>query len=475
MTNIYKSETLQIFEGKEEQFPMISQHIQRKTPMKRAIRQAESNSDPILEVIWVGSRDEQNADVICQMSHADSSMVSSYVAKVLNNEGVEIDRTDFVGFECNTAFAKLTVPKSIFKGCRVYMELASITAAPLRISSNVIMLEQYNIEDLKIEYNITAPVIKRPDAKNLIMISYYARSSKTQYDYIYDGRGPDQMYFPSEGTVTIYNAKLKSASATLRINGGKGYIMYPCSPVVNVSDSDIHYEFCDKWSGTKLSDCFDLHFVNADTLYMLTISATDSSGNIITIVITNGEIAKNEEADSIKKIGPIKSYLDCLAKGTQISMADGSTKRIENICKGDLVKTKDGGSASVREVIMQEECQVVDLILRSGRKLVLTDGHAVYTKDGVYPVSRLKEGQEVVTEDGTDTIDEIVPYCERTYDVCTLHLDGGEWMFANGVVVYGSDNPDLFSDRDWVREDLPEEWLTDYDNALKAGILYGKQ
>lgn len=476
MTNTYKSETLQIFEGKEEQFPMISQHIQRRTPMKRAIRQAESNSDPILEVIWVGPKDEQNAEVICQMSHADSSMVNSYVAKVLNNEGVEIDRAAFVGFECNTAFAKLTVPKSIFKECSVYMELASITVAPLRISSNVIMLKQFDIEDLKIEYNIIAPVIRRPNAENPIMISYYAGSSESRYDYVYDGRRPDQMYFPSQGTITIQNIRLKSASATLEINGGKGYIMYPCSPEVNASDSDIYYEFCDKWNGTKLSDCFDLHSVNANTLYKLAISAMNQSGLIIKIVITNDEtITKGETAASIKKIGPIKSYLDCLAKGTQISMADGSTKLIENICRGDLVKTKDGGSASVREVIMQEECQVVDLILRSGRKLVMTDGHAVYTKDGVYPVSRLKEGQEVVTEDGTDMIDEIVPYCERTYDVYTLHLDGGEWLFANGVVVYGSDNPDLFSDRDWVREELPEEWLTDYDNALKAGILYGKQ
>lgn len=476
MTNTYKSETLQIFEGKEEQFPMISQHIQRRTPMKRAIRQAESNSDPILEVIWAGPKDEQNAEVICQMSHADSSMVNSYVAKVLNNEGVEIDRAAFVGFECNTAFAKLTVPKSIFKECSVYMELASITVAPLRISSNVIMLEQFDIENLSIGYQIDAPAINRPNAENPIMISYYAGSSKTQYDYIYDGRRPDQMYFPSKGTITVQNIRLKSASATLEINGGKGYIMYPCSPKVNASDSDISYEFCDKWSGTKLSDCFNLHSANANILYKLAISAMNQSGDTITIVITNDEIiTRGETAGTIIKIGPIKCYLDCLAKGTQISMADGSTKLIENICKGDLVKTKDGGSASVREVIMQEECQVVDLILRSGRKLVLTDGHAVYTKDGVYPVSRLKRGQEVVTEDGTDMIDEIVPYCERTYDVYTLHLDGGEWLFANGVVVYGSDNPDLFSDRDWVREGLPEEWLTDYDNALKAGILYGKQ
>lgn len=476
MTNTYKSETLQIFEGKEELFPMISQHIQRRTPMKRAIRQAESNSDPILEVIWAGPKDEQNAEVICQMSHADSSMVNSYVAKILNNEGVEIDRAAFVGFECNTAFAKLTVPKSIFKECSVYMELASIAVVPLAILHNEIMLNQFDISDLEIEYNIIAPVIRRQNAENPIMISYYAGSSESRYDYVYDGRRQDQMYFPSEGTITIHNIRIKSASATLRINGGKGYVMYPCSPVVDASDSDIYYQFCDKWNGTKLSDCFDLHSVNANTLYRLEISATNQPGRIITIVITNDKaLTDNEKADRIIKIGPIKSYLDCLAKGTQISMADGSTKLIENICKGDLVKTKDGGSASVREVIMQEECQVVDLILRSGRILVLTDGHAVYTKDGVYPVSRLKKGQEVVTEDGTDMIDEIVPYCERTYNVYTLYLDGGEWLFANGVVVYGSDNPDLFSDRDWVREGLPEEWLTDYDNALKAGILYGKQ
>lgn len=474
----YTSEALQIFEGKEEQFPMICRHIQSQTPIMQAIGQAAGNSEPILEVIWAGPKDEQNAHVICQMANVDGSMVNAYLVKVLDQKGNEIDKEHYVGFECNTAFFKLTVPKDIFKECSVYMEMAEMgrITAPVRISSNAITLEPFDIEDLQIDYTITAPVIRRQHANNRIKISYYKRSSTTDYDYVYDGRQPNQMYFPSEGSITVRNTRLKSAGATLEINGGKGYIMHTGGSEVTVSDSDIDYKFDEKWMNTKLMDCFRSVDVNAKALYKLSISAMTRSGDIIAIIITNDDnIANDETAANMKTIEPMDVYLDCLAKGMQISMADGTTKLIENIRQGDLVRIKDGGSASVREVIMQEECQVVNLILRSGRELALTEGHAVYTKDGIYPVSRLKRGQEVLTENGTDMIDEIIPHCERTYDVYSLRLDGGEWLLANGVVVYGSDDPDLFSDRDWVREELPEEWLTDYDNALKAGILYGRQ
>lgn len=475
MTNTHQNESLQFFEGKEDQFPMICRHIQGETPIMQAIGQAGGNSEPTLEVIWAGPKDEQNAHVICQMTNADGSTVNSYVVKVLDKKGNEIDKEHFVGFECNTAFSKLTVPKDIFKECSVYMEMASITA-PVRISSNAIVLEHFDIENLDIEYKITAPVIKRPYANNRIKISYYQGSLPTNYDYVYSGTDENQMYFPSEGSITINNIRLESASATLEINGGKGYIMHAGDSCVSASDSDIDYWFDETWTNTKLTDCFKSGAVTADALYYLRINAKKTSGDIIEIIITNDDnIANDETAANMKTIEPVDVYLDCLAKGTQISMADGTTKLIENICQGDLVRTKDGGSAPVREVIMQEEGQVVNLVLRSGRELALTDGHAVYTKDGVYPVSRLKRGMEVLTENGTDMIDEIIPHCERTYDVYTLRLDGGEWLFANGVVVYGSDDPDLFLDRDWVREELPKEWLTDYDNALKAGILYGKQ
>lgn len=475
MTNTFLNESLKFFEGKEEQFPMICDCIKSETPMIQAANQTDRNFDPILEVVWAGPKDEQNAHVICQMSDVDGSVASSYVVTAIDKKGNVIDKQHYVGFECNTAFFKLTVPKDIFKECSVYMEMARITA-PVRISSNVIELEPFDIEKLDIDYHIVAPAVTRQQVDNKIKISYYKNSTLTNYDYVYPGTHENQMYFPSVGSITISNVKLQSASATLEINGGMGYIMYKGKATIDASASDIDYQFDEKWPGTKLTDCFKSGIVTANALYYLRINAKKESGDIIEIIITNDDnISKGETAENMITIKPIEVYLDCLAKGTQISMADGTTKLIENICQGDLVRIKDGGNASVREVIMQEECQVVNLILRSGREVALTDGHAVYTKDGVYPVSRLKRGQEVLTENGTDRIEEIIPHCERTYDVYSLRLDGGEWLFANGVVVYGSDDPDLFSDRDWVREDLPEEWLTDYDNALKAGILYGKQ
>lgn len=41
-------------------------------------------------------------------------------------------------------------------------------------------------------------------------------------------------------------------------------------------------------------------------------------------------------------------------------------------------------------------------------------------------------------------------------------------------MVYSEDGGELFRDRDWVREQLPEEWREDYDNAREAGLIYGE-
>ena len=428
-----------------------------------------------MKVIWAGPKDKQYAHVICELTASDGAMANSCFARVVDKNGKQIAEESFVSFSRSTAFAILPVPRDIFAECSVYMEMASIGSLA-RISSNEVSLADFDVGEKKVTYDITAPVITRSQTDNRIKISYWEYSSKDSYDYVYPGRRENQMYFPTSGEITIKDTELDRASMALEISDGTRTVTYPNAPTISVKDDTITYSIEEKWSGTNLDECFDYRKeVNAHAYYLLTINAWEKgSGHFIPITITNyDKLIKNENASTTKDIYPMDVYLDCLAEGTEISMADGTTKLIENIQKGDLVKIKDGGQSPVKELSIQEDCQVLNFVLKSGRQLSLTDGHAVYTKDGIYPASRLKRGQEVFTENGTDIIDEIIPHCERTYNVYSLLLeDDGEWLFANGVMVYGSGSADLFKDRDWIREDLPEEWLTDYDNALKAGILY---
>lgn len=442
----------------------------------RRRRREENEADADLQVIWAGWHDIKSNRVICQLTSKDSSILNSYYVKVVDQAGKIIAQDRFVAFDQDIAFASLIVPKIIFDQCSVQMDMVMI-GEEVRTASKVIPLDIFDVQNIKAEFQVDAPKVTRAGSHDKIRISYYRNSSVKDYDYVYPGRNMDQMYFPSAGRITLEGIELHGASGNLMISDGRKEVTCSEPEVMEVSDSVITYSFKERWEGTKLSDCFDLTNVFAKADYLLTIDAIDRNGYIITLMITNiASMIDKGDIGSIKQIQEINVYLDCFAQGTEIRMADGSRKPVEDIQKGDLVKIPGGGQASVRKTQVQEDCQVINIKLVSGRVLSVTDGHAVDTTDGVFPAIRLREGQEVLTEDGTDRILQVIPHCERRYTVYALFLDGNEeWLYAGGIKVHSSDCGDVFRDRDWVREDLAEEWRPDYDNALKAGLLYGRR
>lgn len=441
-----------------------------------AAAQPDEEEDAVLEVIWAGRHDAQNHRVICQLTSKDDSILNSYYAKVVDQAGTVIAQDRFVSFDKDIAFANLIVPKGIFETCSVQMDMAMV-GKTVKTASKTIPLDTFDVKDIKAVFEIDAPRVRRAGSYDKISISYYQYSPKSGYDYVYPGRSDNQMYFPSGGRITVDGVELTEASGRLTISDGKKEVTCYKPLVMEAEDSVITYSFQEKWENTKLEDCFSLKDVFSKADYLLVIDALDADMHVITFMITNiASLIEQGDQARVKEIQEIDVYLDCFAEGTEIGMADGSVKKVETIRPGDLVRTPDGGQAAVREVQALEDCQVLNLILESGRKLSVTDGHAVCTKDGVLPAFRLKEGQEVVTQDGTDRISQVLPQCEGLYTVYALFLEGGkEWLYANGVRVHSSDGGDVFADKDWVREDLPEEWQEDYDNALKAGMLYGSR
>lgn len=144
-----------------------------------------------------------------------------------------------------------------------------------------------------------------------------------------------------------------------------------------------------------------------------------------------------------------------------------------------VTKCLGGFGYAMVDYLLEIECraegQVLGIYMDNGEELNLTAGHAVNTVDGIYPAVRLRAGQQVVTENGAGTIRQILPRCGRSYRVYHLCLEeGAQWLYAGGTMVYSDDGEELFRDRDWVREQLPEEWREDYDNAREAGLIYGE-
>lgn len=438
--------------------------------------QTGDGEDASLEVIWAGRHDAQSNRVICQLTSKDSSILNSYYAKVVDRTGKIIVQDRFVSFDQDIAFASMIVPRGIFDQCSVQMDMAMVGKS-VKTASKTVPLDSFDVEDIKAVFDVDSPKINRAGSYDKIRVSYYQSSSTRDYDYVYPGRRENQMYFPSAGRITIEGIELQEADGTLMISDGKREVRCYTPVVMKAEDSVITYSFQELWEGTKLTDCFDLQNVHTKADYLLTINALDIDRRVITLMLTNiASLIEKGDQGRIKVIQEIDVYLDCFAQGTEIRMADGSLKTVENIRKGDLVKTPGGGQAAVREVQVQEDCQVIGIKLAGGRALSVTDGHAVAAADGVFPAFRLREGQEVLTEDGADRILQVIPHCERLYTVYALFLEGEEqWLYADGMKVHSSDSGDVFEGRDWTREDLPEEWKADYDNALKAGMLYGRQ
>lgn len=472
----FENEALKTLTLHTELFPQANRCIASQPLVRDMPGQAENVQDVSLEVIWAGPHDAKSNCVICQLTSKDSSILNSYYAKVTDKTGKIVVQDRFVGFSRNIVFADMIVPKEIFDQCSVQMDMAMIGKS-VKTASKTVPLDRFNVQDINAQFTVDAPKVNRAGSCDEIRISYYPYSSARDYDYVYPGRITDQMYFPSAGKIVLEGIELKGASGRLTISDGKRAVTCFTPADMQTRDSNIIYSFKELWEDTKLTDCFDLQNVYAKADYLLTIVAQDIDGYGIPLMITNiTSLIEKSSPGTTKVIQEIDVYLDCFAIGTRIRMADGSQKAVENIRKGDLVKTPDGGQAAVREVRVQEDCQVIGIKLADGRVLSVTDGHAVAAADGIFPAFRLKEGQEVLTEEGTDRILQVIPHCERVYTVYALFLEGEEkWLYADGMKAHSSDGGDLFEGRDWIREDLPDEWKADYDNALKAGMLYGRQ
>jgi hypothetical protein len=147
----------------------------------------------------------------------------------------------------------------------------------------------------------------------------------------------------------------------------------------------------------------------------------------------------------------------CFVKGTLVTMADGSEKKIEDVLIGEELLGQDGAINKVLEY---------DHPMLDGRNLVglngmgqfMTPEHPVFTREGwkaqnmqdtidTYPhmadlmVGNLAVGDEILRVDGTwMAIESIEVYeGEEEQQVFNFILDGNNTYFANGLLVHNRD------------------------------------
>lgn len=137
---------------------------------------------------------------------------------------------------------------------------------------------------------------------------------------------------------------------------------------------------------------------------------------------------------------PLYYTWHCVAAGTQVALADGGTKAIEDIVGGEMVRTPTGAKVVVDTFGTNKEDEVIAVHTDDGRELVITLMHPVLTGEGLVAARDLVEGDVVATEDGTTRVARVekrhfrgMVYCiglgpdpERADDA---------FFFANGIAV----------------------------------------
>jgi hypothetical protein len=176
----------------------------------------------------------------------------------------------------------------------------------------------------------------------------------------------------------------------------------------------------------------------------------------------------------------------CLAKGTQILMADGKTVNIEEITKGSKV-VADGSGVALRVTDVSvgiERIPMVRIQDDAGHELLMTASHPVLTPDrGVVWAEELTVGSKVLTRSGPRKLVSVKRelYHDQVYnlklDTSTLAqktFPEGSSMYANGFLVgdLGLQKAHEFKNSEDRTADvlrrLPSRWHKDYQNSLKV-------
>ena len=124
--------------------------------------------------------------------------------------------------------------------------------------------------------------------------------------------------------------------------------------------------------------------------------------------------------------------LACLAKGTKITMADNSYKNIEDIRKGDFVKSFDIEAWEINSSEVIEVIERTDPIVNINNRLKAAPDHPIYLADGsIRQASELKAGDLLFNDITVDSVD-YSPVKVDTYD---LILKDAVNFFAEGYLV----------------------------------------
>ncbi|MBD5469718.1 MAG: hypothetical protein HDR19_00975 [Lachnospiraceae bacterium] len=211
--------------------------------------------------------------------------------------------------------------------------------------------------------------------------------------------------------------------------------------ISRINSRTIHYEYNKKWNCTipksVKTACSSADLRSQATFkYKETASGKEST---CIVVISSKEYSLGSAPNNYKKIPSILFYWGCLEENTEITMADGSHKKIKNIRIGEEVLGTDREACEVRNVIRGMEDMLICITLESGKEIFLTHDHPFKTKKRETAAINLEFGDEILTESGYEKIEGARPV-NGSFNVCSLEISPSDFIWGNGIAVgdYGA-------------------------------------
>ncbi|MGP2734224.1 Hint domain-containing protein [Serratia bockelmannii] len=139
---------------------------------------------------------------------------------------------------------------------------------------------------------------------------------------------------------------------------------------------------------------------------------------------TNANNAGGEDKNDSTYIYPaIKMQYGCIASGTLIEMAEGVSRKIEDIRPGNHLLSRNGRVLKVKSRVVGVDTSFVNVTYNNDKFVSLTPGHPVSTPRGIVRADELKDGDKVITKDKSYVIDSINFDSKKTKEVYNLVLE----------------------------------------------------
>lgn len=201
------------------------------------------------------------------------------------------------------------------------------------------------------------------------------------------------------------------------------------------------------------------------------------------ILSKQGEDSEANDSPGLKNIKPIVYFWHCLAMGTLISLTDGTTRPIESLEGGEMVRiNKEGDALPVRATTLAHHTgKALTLKTHHGDQLTLSPCHVVMTPDGPKSAEELGSGDTVISINGDARIqsieaidfdDDLINLLLGEHERLKTIEDYETTMYANNIMVGDHQMQTKYLDyqRNHPKKILARiahDWHTDFHSSLE--------